>query len=189
MAVESTNLQYACGWAIGTGAAQNVVLGWIPDDVRVINYTDGDRIDDWSRGRVMPFTSGGTQTLAAGDTIKGDTSGATAIVKQVLLGSGTFAGGDAAGYIIFDQIDKVGTFGSENVSVTAGSAAFSNIATVTVDVEMAVATTTAVASATSNVISSYVGVAGPGGTPKGFTIGSTTSETGDLLRWQAWRDI
>jgi hypothetical protein len=41
---------FKCGKVTGTGAAINVELGFIPDFVQVINYTDGDQIDIWQTG-------------------------------------------------------------------------------------------------------------------------------------------
>lgn len=49
----------------------------------------------------------GTQEIFPGETIVGHTSGATALVKAVVLLSGTWSGGDAAGYIVFT--DMTGT--------------------------------------------------------------------------------
>lgn len=68
-------------------------------------------------GRSLSFTSGGVYVTAAGDTITGATSGATALVKRVLITSGTFAGGDAAGRLILAS--QVGTFQAENINVGA----------------------------------------------------------------------
>ena len=45
----------------------------------------------------LDFDSGGTAEISAGDTITGETSGAQALVISILLDSGTWAGGDAAG--------------------------------------------------------------------------------------------
>lgn len=46
----------------------------------------------------------GTNEIFPGDTIVGHTSGATALVKAVVVTSGTWAGGDAAGYIVFTNM-------------------------------------------------------------------------------------
>lgn len=46
----------------------------------------------------------GTQEIFPGETIVGHTSGATALVKAVVLLSGTWSGGDAAGYIVFTNM-------------------------------------------------------------------------------------
>lgn len=174
---------YATGALVGTGAALSVMLGWVPDRVEIVNVTDGDLItigypNQWA----IPFTSGGTTEIRAGDTIVGATSGATAVVGTVLLASGSWAGGDAAGVFLVERGDLVGTFGSENVDVGAAS----NLATVTVNVTHSVAISDAVASATSNsAITAYDGA--EGSAAKGFTIGSTVSKAAKLLRWSAWR--
>jgi hypothetical protein len=46
----------------------------------------------------------GTQEIFPGETIVGHTSGATALVKAVVLLSGTWSGGDASGYIVFTNM-------------------------------------------------------------------------------------
>lgn len=68
-------------------------------------------------GRQLPFTSGGTTTIAEGDTITGATSGATAVIGRVVLTSGTWGTGTAAGYFYFAS--QTGTFQSENLNVGA----------------------------------------------------------------------
>lgn len=46
----------------------------------------------------------GTSEIFAGDTIVGHSSGATALVKAVVLQSGSWSGGNAAGYIVFTNM-------------------------------------------------------------------------------------
>ncbi len=75
-------------------------------------------------GRQLSFTSGGTYVIAEGDTITGATSAATAVITRVVLTSGTFAGGTAAGKLIFAS--QTGTFQSENLNVGANL----NVATI-----------------------------------------------------------
>lgn len=79
--------------------------------------------------RKIAFTSGGTYVLAVGDTITGGTGGATAVVMNIELTSGTFAGEDAAGTIFVES--QVGTFESETLNVGDNS----NVATITADTE------------------------------------------------------
>lgn len=72
----------------------------------------------WSQidlGRSIAFTSGGTYVVAEGNTITGATSAATATVKRVIVTSGTWAGGDAAGRLVLSG--QTGTFQSENLNV------------------------------------------------------------------------
>lgn len=169
------------GLLLGTGAAINVSLGFIPTRVTLANLTDGDLVTDAFLTQAIAFTSGGVATIAVGDKITGATSGATASVRQVLLISGSWAGGDAAGWFIVDKV--VGTFASENVKLAGGT----NDATVTAVQTINLATSTAVAAATGNsAISRYAGV--DGSAAPGFTIGSTISESGKLLHYDAYRE-
>jgi hypothetical protein len=66
-------------------------------------------------GRELSFTSGGTYVPAEGDTITGETSGATAVLTRIPLESGTYAAGTAAGRYIFAS--QTGTFQAETVKV------------------------------------------------------------------------
>lgn len=74
---------------------------------------------------VIPYTSGGTYRIKAGDTVEGASSGATGYVESVSVSSGTWAGGTAAGDITIRR--KSGTFESENLDVGSNS----NVATTT----------------------------------------------------------
>ena len=66
-------------------------------------------------GRELAFTSGGTYELKQGDTITGETSGATAFVTRVSIQTGNFAAGTAAGVINF--LVQTGTFVAETIKV------------------------------------------------------------------------
>lgn len=70
-----------------------------------------------SLGFELSFTSGGTYAIAEGDTITGGTSTETAVVTRVVLESGSFAAGDAAGRLI--MASKSGAFQSEVLDVGA----------------------------------------------------------------------
>ncbi|GAA4108843.1 hypothetical protein ACFFTN_01435 [Aminobacter aganoensis] len=174
------------GCAVGNGATLNIELGFVPECVHLYNATDGTPYTIAYLSWVVPFTSGGTKEITAGDKIKGATSAATGVVRQVLLYSGTWAGGDAAGFIELLEGSLVGTFGSENVYVDSDSTAGINDATVTANVVHNCAITTAAASATgTSAISRYEGTLG--GDAKGFTIGSAIATEAKLLRYAAWR--
>lgn len=80
-----------------------------------------------SLGRELAFTSGGTYEIAEGDTITGATSGATAVVTRVLLESGSWSAGTAAGKVVFAS--QTGTFQAENLDVGANL----NVATIAGD--------------------------------------------------------
>jgi len=76
----------------------------------------------------ITFTGGGTEELAVRDTIVGLTTTTTsARVVEINITSGTWAGGDAAGNIIVDQL--TGDFVAENVTFP-GTAADHDDATV-----------------------------------------------------------
>jgi len=164
----------------GTGAAINVELGYIPDWAMVVNHTDGDKIHiGFPSMSIIPFTSG-SLALVQGDQIKGATSGATARVVQQILDSGTYAGGDAAGWIIIDIETKSGTFQTENVYNNSDSTAGTDDASITVDVTSTIDVDTEVAGATGNAaITAYLGSSASAA--KGVTIGSTISEDAKLL--------
>lgn len=74
--------------------------------------------------RKVQFSSGGTASIQPGDTITGATSAATATVAAVDLTSGSWAGGDAAGWLWLHS--KTGTFQAEGLN----TAAQSNIASI-----------------------------------------------------------
>jgi hypothetical protein len=173
------------GYAVGLGATLNVEVGFIPDRVALYNLTDGDIYTEAFLQWNIPFTSGGTNTISAGDQIVGATSGAKCVVDQVLISSGTFAAGTAAGFFIVREGTLVGTFQSENVyDLTTQATTGIDDATVTVNVVFNIATAAAAAGATTtSAMSRYEGVAGSNA--KGFTIGSVIAEAAKLLYWEA----
>lgn len=67
----------------------------------------------------IPFNSGGTTELKVGDKIEGGTSSATGIVRAIEITSGSWAGGDAAGYIYLST--SSGTWQSEQINRTKPS--------------------------------------------------------------------
>lgn len=67
----------------------------------------------------ISFDTGQAAGIAEGATITQDSSGATALVKRVVLESGTWAGGDAAGRLIITTI--TGTFDATNVVKIGGT--------------------------------------------------------------------
>lgn len=68
-------------------------------------------------GRKLDFTSGGVTPIAENNVITGAISGATATVKRVVVTSGSWAAGTAAGYFVFAS--QTGTFQAENLDVGA----------------------------------------------------------------------
>lgn len=70
-------------------------------------------------GLSITFTSGGVTEIAEGNVVQGSVSGATATVKRVILTSGTWAAGNAAGRMIL--YNQTGTFVAENIGVSAAN--------------------------------------------------------------------
>lgn len=79
------------------------------------------------RSYSLAYTSGGTYEVAPGDVIVGASSGASAMVADAGLSSGTWAGGDAAGTFVL--VNQVGTFELEDLNVLSNS----NVATIGAD--------------------------------------------------------
>ena len=178
---------FKSGCAIGNAAAINIELGWIPDYVEVYDATDGTNfVASYPNLMVIPFSGGGTNVLAAGDTITGATSEATAVIEDVLLYSGTWAAGTAAGFFTVRRQNIVGTFQSENVVGSASGA--TDDATVTVQVTHAYINDGTVAAVTTDATMAIGYVGSAASNAKGFTIGATVAEEAKLLRWSAWRD-
>lgn len=179
--------QVAVGMVRGTGSAINVELGWIPDWVRIVNLTDGDDIWENWLGKVATFTSGGTNEIKAGDTLVGNTSGASGIVRQVIVDTGTWAAGDAAGWIIYQPASLSGTFGAETAYRHGVDAAGTDSITVTLPNQDGIDIDTEVAATTTDAtnVKEYVGAAGSNA--KGFTIGATVSEDAKLIGYVALR--
>lgn len=75
-------------------------------------------------GKSLAYTSGGTHEIIIGDTVTGSIGGATGYVEDVILTSGTWAAGTAAGTFIL--LDDTGTFQAENLNEGANT----NVATI-----------------------------------------------------------
>jgi hypothetical protein len=177
------------GFIHGTGAAINVELGWIPDFVIVYNITDGTPVVFGNLAKVIAFTSGGTQEIKAGDTIRGLTGGASAKIREVILDSGSWAGGNAAGWFIVGAEDIQGTFGSENVEIVFNHTGDGvDHAAVVIETELGVTMATQAAATTADTgITSYKGN-GDSNFRKGFTVGVTLSVNAKLLGYMAFRN-
>jgi len=65
----------------------------------------------------LSFTDGGTYEPQVGDTIEGETGGATGYIEAIQVDSGSWAGGDAAGSFTLRRLS--GTFQAETLKVGA----------------------------------------------------------------------
>lgn len=70
----------------GTGAAVNVVIGFVPDYVRIINVTDGDETFEWF-GTMADGTAIRTQLAVASQATQGVTA-----LRSETLGAGFTVG-------------------------------------------------------------------------------------------------
>ncbi len=78
-------------------------------------------------GFELAFTSGGTTEIVEGNTITGAISGETAVLTRVVLESGSWAAGTAAGRFIYAS--QSGAFQAENIDVGASP----NLASIAAD--------------------------------------------------------
>ena len=75
----------------------------------------------------LEYTSGGTHTVIVGDTLDGDTSATTCVVVEVVLLTGSWAAGTAAGYFVVKDVSAA--FQAENLSEGANG----NVCTIGAD--------------------------------------------------------
>jgi hypothetical protein len=168
------------GFFAGTGAAINISVGFIPSLVILYNATDGSPINQAQPNRkTMAFTSGGTNEIKAGHQLKGATSGATADVVQVITDTGTWAGGDAAGWFILDAESETGTFASESVyydnsdGTNDGTGAATAVLGIDIDTEVA----------TDAGVTAYKGSTSAA---RGFTCATAVSTDAKLFAYSAF---
>lgn len=171
------------GFIVGTGAAVNTELGFIPDLVIVWDGTTGSPMNIGNpRQRVMVYSGGGTNEIKAGMEIVGNTSGAKAMVLAVHNDTGTWAGGDAAGWLILDAETETGTFTSETIYYTGSDgtddATGAATAVMGVDIDTEVATDTGITAYKGSAASNALG----------FTIAIGISVDAKLLPYMALRN-
>ena len=72
------------GSVVGTGAAVNISIGFIPDYVVIANVTDGDVIDHWWSG----MTAGTSVSVAAAAITRAAPDGITTYAGSATAGQG-----------------------------------------------------------------------------------------------------
>lgn len=121
----------------------------------------------------LTFTSGGTYVMAAGNTITGATSGSTAVLTRVVVRSGSFAGGDAAGTLTLAS--QSAAFVAENLNVGANL----NVGTIAADTTIALGREMSFTSGGTHVIAE-------GETITGATSGKTALIKRVVLQTGSW---
>ena len=114
------------GGVLGVWMLDDVVYAWRNNESGTETDIYQSTSSGWSKvllGRELTFTSG-SEALKEGDTITGSTSLATATIDRVVLTSGSWADGDAAGKFIVSA--QTGAFQAENLDEGADL----NIATI-----------------------------------------------------------
>jgi len=81
-------------------------------------------------GESIAYTTGATAEFVVGETITGGTSGATGVISNYTITSGSFTGGDAAGTIYFHTLAS-GPFQAETITggTSTGTAAIAGAST------------------------------------------------------------
>ena len=197
-------MRYNDGFIRGTGAARNIELGFVPSWVRLINLTDADMIFEGPVAEAIAFDGGGntahdTREIKAGDMIHASDDGWHGTVKQVILSTGSWAAGTAAGWIVFEggTLEGVSSIADNDtiyVRPQAGAKGSADAATVngagltTVTVQLDPTNTTDAnkmdPAGTNEHIKPYYGA--EGSKARGFTLESAVCESAKLLAFQAW---
>ena len=109
------------GSVLGVSYYNGVVYAWRNNAGGTAAVLFKSSSSGWSAitlGKELSFNTG-TALISDGNTVTGTTSGATGVVARVVLQSGTFAAGTAAGRLILSS--STGTFVSgENLTVSGG---------------------------------------------------------------------
>lgn len=177
--------QYASGVLLGAGAAVNVSCGFIPDHVRVSNPRGAaETLIDWFGPPVLRFDSG-SEVILPGDVLVDATAAGKFTVHEVVLLSGTFEDGDAAGYMRI--VGESGTISNNNnLNRLAGQdrGAASNVATIDGSVIYThTDTDTEVGTPAANFVAPYLGTTA---LSKGFTLSTGVMVSAENVFWAAW---
>ena len=193
-------MRYNDGILVGTAAAQDIEVGFVPSWVKVINQNSGTGnagvpiVYEGPVAEVISFDSGGTEPITAGQRVDAMDGGWRGIVKQVIVYAGTWAAGTADGFLVFEPGTLVGAgnIADNDVIYTSDQVDVRGPATDRAAVEVAglkdlttVETSTFDLSAAAGVrITPYYGASGE--KSHGFTFGATISDSDNMLFYQAW---
>lgn len=188
-------MRYNDGFIIGTGAARNIPLGFVPSFVRLLNVTTRATYEA-AMAQMVAFNNNGTpdpnaREIKAGMRIDAGDNGWRGTVKEVILQSGAWASGDAAGYLVFEEDTLVGSanlldndeiHASEQADLKGAATGF-NLAGALVTLGVARPATGAAVAAQTGFVP-YFGEEAE--TAKGFTMPASANADNDLLYYQAW---
>lgn len=175
----------ARGVVLGGGAAVNVECGFEPDFVMLSNSRgSAETLVFYMGNPVLKFDSGSYE-IVAGDKLKDATAGGTFTVVSVALTSGSWDGGDAAGWMEIkyvsgtvtnnnnlDLVERETRGGALNVATIDGSITYSDT-----DTDTEVGTPAAV------FVSEYAGASAANA--KGFTLAAGALPSGEFVWWMA----
>jgi len=180
---------------LGTGAALNVELGFIPSFVEIWNE-DRDVLWQAPLNTMIAFDGGGntsdssielTPGMEIAETGDGDAYG---VIEDIFLTSGSWAGGNAAGVIVLSLEGQGGTWTDNaviGVRAQKGAPATGDYATVNGAAKGNVTKidTQVRASAANETVVPYRGASGE--EALGITIGSVISEDNKILIVRAFK--
>ena len=183
-------LQMKSGVIKGAGAVVNIDCGFIPNLVFLNNSRgSAETLTFWDGYSILGFDSGSDEILP-GDNMVDATGGGTFTVVSVTLRTGSWAGGDAAGFM--EIVADTGTIANNNnLNRVAANPpgpvreAASNVATIDGSVvPFDIDIDTEAGTPASRFVVPHLGVAGT--TAKGFTIAAGAAVSGEYVRWTAF---
>lgn len=178
--------QIASGVFKGAGAAINVSVGFVPSLV-ILNNSRGaaETLTLWNGYPVLGFDSGSAEILRNDLLVDASAGGSFTVVSVTLL-TGSWAGGDAAGFMEIKA--ETGTITNNNTlnrRATEGRAGATDVATIDgavtyFDIDIDTETGTPA----SRFVTAYEGVSGSAA--KGFTVAAGAAVSGEYIRWIAF---
>lgn len=168
----------------GSAAAVNVSVGFVPDLVILTNPRGSAETLVIGAGYPILGFDSGSHEIMIGDTMRDATGGGTFTVETITLLSGSWAGGDAAGYM--EIAGHTGTIANNNaLSIVAreGRAGVADAATIDgtvtvmdMDIDTEAGTPAAV------FVKEYDGGSEAS---KGFTLAAGALPNGEYVKWFA----
>lgn len=99
---------------LGTGAALNIELGFIPSFVEIWN-SDRDILWKGPLNTIFAFDDGNIELTPGMEIAKRNTVSPGGVIEDIFVTSGSWAGGDAAGWIVLSLDEQVGAFADNDV--------------------------------------------------------------------------